>query len=110
MSPVVLLPAVDDFVLIGEVVLLHVSIYNMAWRLLIQKQESGCDAKHLLFVPPLISQLSLQGGEINVSSLLLVILKNTGAPPGTAFLEVTSGHQFMFLNGGKLALLITSLN
>lgn len=39
MSPVVLLPAVDDFVLIGEVVLLHVSIYNMAWCLLIKKKK-----------------------------------------------------------------------
>lgn len=39
MSPVVLLPAVDDFVLIGEAVLLHVSIYNMAWRLLKKKKK-----------------------------------------------------------------------
>lgn len=91
MSPVVLLPAVDDFVLIGEVVLLHVSIYNMAWRLLIKKRggESGCDPKHLLYMPPLISQLLSQGGEINASPLLVIILKNTGALPATAGLEVT---------------------
>lgn len=41
MSPVVLLPAVDGFVLIGEAVLLHVSIYNMAWHLLIKKPGAG---------------------------------------------------------------------